>query len=309
MMDTTVTIAGQTFDHCLMNAAGVMCMSEEELTQVAQSSATTFVTKTATLEARNGNQEPRYFDFATNSINSMGLPNYGLAYYLDFLASEPEELQSRRFLSIAPLQPDELPILLRCISVANFRGFVELNLSCPNVPGKPQIGYDFEQTNRLLATAFSLYDAPLGVKLPPYFDMVHFDCMAEILNRYPLAFINSINSIGNGIVLNGNQMAIHPKNGFGGIGGAVIKATALANVHAFYQRLHPSIKIIGTGGVTCGRDVYEHILCGAHLVQVGTALHQEGVGIFQRLQQELHTEMKLNNVRSFDALRGKVMYI
>ncbi|MCK1206531.1 hypothetical protein MXZ36_09950, partial [Streptococcus uberis] len=41
----------------------------------------------------------------------------------------------------------------------------------------------------------------------------------------------------------------NPKNGFGGIGGDYIKPTALANVHAFYQRLNPSIQIIGTGGV------------------------------------------------------------
>ncbi|MBR7927345.1 dihydroorotate oxidase [Aerococcaceae bacterium zg-ZUI334] len=309
MMDTTVKIAGRTFDHCVMNAAGVMCMTSEELMQVAQSGATTFVTKTATLESRDGNLQPRYFDFATNSINSMGLPNHGISYYLDFLSSESKELQAKRFLSIAPLHPKELPVLLQCISESNFLGLVELNLSCPNVSGKPQIGYDFEQTERLLYTTFSQYHSPIGVKLPPYFDIAHFDQMAEILNRYPLTFINSINSLGNGIVLNGNSMAIHPKNGFGGIGGSIIKPTALANVHAFYQRLNPDIKIIGTGGVTCGRDVYEHILCGAHLVQVGTALHQEGVSVFQRLRRELQDEMTRNNVHSFDMFRGKVNYI
>ncbi len=56
---------------------------------------------------------------------------------------------------------------------------------------------------------------------------------------------------------------IRPKNGFGGIGGEYIKPTALANVHAFYQRLNPEIQIVGTGGVLTGRDAFEHILCGA----------------------------------------------
>lgn len=52
-------------------------------------------------------------------------------------------------------------------------GLVELNLSCPNVPGKPQIAYDFE-TTEILTEVFSYFTKPLGVKLPPYFDIVHF---------------------------------------------------------------------------------------------------------------------------------------
>ena len=67
-------------------------------------------------------------------------------------------------------------------------------------------------------------------------------------------------------------LLFRPKNGFGGIGGEYIKPTALANVHAFYQRLNPQIQIIGTGGVLTGRDAFEHILCGASMVQVGTTL-------------------------------------
>ncbi len=51
----------------------------------------------------------------------------------------------------------------------------ELNLSCPNVPGKPQIAYDFETTETILREVFTYFTKPLGIKLPPYFDIVHFD--------------------------------------------------------------------------------------------------------------------------------------
>lgn len=70
-------------------------------------------------------------------------------------------------------------------------------------------------------------------------------------------------------------VVIKPKNGFGGLGGDYIKPTALANVHAFYKRLNPSIQIIGTGGVKTGRDAFEHILCGASMVQLGTVLQKK----------------------------------
>ena len=102
---------------------------------------------------------------------------------------------------------------------------------------------------------------------------------------------------------------IAPKQGFGGIGGPCIKPTALANVHAFYQRLRPEIAIIGTGGVTTGRDVFEHILCGASMVQIGTALHQEGTTLFTRLLKELQDEMAKYGYTSLEDFRGKVQYL
>ena len=75
MVSTKTQIAGFEFDNCLMNAAGVACMTTEELEEVKNSAAGTFVTKTATLEFRAGNPEPRYQDVPLGSINSMGLPN------------------------------------------------------------------------------------------------------------------------------------------------------------------------------------------------------------------------------------------
>lgn len=308
MIDLTSTLNDVTFDSLLMNAAGVYCMTSDELLEVARSKAGTFVTKTATLVERPGNPTPRYHDFGKNSINSMGLPNHGLEYYLAFLKSESEEDQKKRFLSMSPMAPGELLPLLEGIKQADFKGFVELNLSCPNIPGKPQTAYDFEQTDRILEQTFTHYHGPLGVKLPPYFDMVHFDQVAEILNRYPLTFINSINSLGNGLVIEENSTTIAPKDGFGGIGGPTIKPFALANVHAFYKRLNPEIKIIGTGGVTTGRDVYEHVLAGASMVQIGTALHQEGPAVFERLLNELKLELERNGFSSLAQARGKLEY-
>ena len=80
MVSLKTQIAGFSFDNCLMNAAGVSCMTVEELEAVRQSSAGTFITKTATLTPRQGNPEPRYRDVPLGSINSMGLPNQGIEF-------------------------------------------------------------------------------------------------------------------------------------------------------------------------------------------------------------------------------------
>jgi dihydroorotate oxidase len=303
-------IAGFSFDNCLMNAAGVACMTVEELETVRQSAAGSFVTKTATLEARAGNPEPRYRDVPLGSINSMGLPNQGIDYYLDYLLNLQESHPERTFfLSLVGMSPDETHTLLKKVQNSGFKGITELNLSCPNVPGKPQIAYDFEATERILGEAFGYFDKPLGIKLPPYFDIVHFDQAAEVFNRHPLKFVNCVNSIGNGMYIEDESVVIRPKNGFGGIGGEYIKPTALANVHAFYQRLNPSIQIIGTGGVYTGRDAFEHILCGASMVQIGTALHQQGVEVFERVSLGLKAIMAKKGYEKLEDFKGKLKYL
>ena len=144
MVSTQTQIAGFSFDNCLMNAAGVACMTIEELEKVKQSAAGTFVTKTATLQARAGNPEPRYQDVPLGSINSMGLPNHGLDYYLNYLL-DLQKIEPDRtfFLSLVGLSPEETHTLLKKVQDSDFKGLTELNLSCPNVPGKPQIAYEF----------------------------------------------------------------------------------------------------------------------------------------------------------------------
>ena len=309
MISTATTIAGFSFDNCIMNAAGVYDMSAEELDALQHSEAATFVTKSATIAPRPGNPEPRYCDTKLGSINSMGLPNHGLPYYLDYVSRAQKDHPAKTyFVSITGFHVDEDLQLLQTIQASDFKGIVELNLSCPNVPGKPQTGYDFETVAQILDAVFSRYSAPLGIKLPPYFDLIHFDQMAAILNRYPLSYVNSVNSIGNGLCIDieRESVLIKPKNGFGGIGGAYLKPTALANVFAFRQRLNPAIQIIGTGGVLTGQDVFEHILCGADMVQVGTLLHQQGTGVFAKLTAELKTIMQAKGYQCLNDFKGKL---
>ena len=77
------------------------------------------MTKTATLEFRAGNPEPRYQDVPLGSINSMGLPNQGLDYYLNYLLRLQETDPDRTFfLSLVGMSPEEThTILKRCKTV------------------------------------------------------------------------------------------------------------------------------------------------------------------------------------------------
>lgn len=310
-MTLETTFFNHTFANPFMNASGVHCMITTELVELEQSNAGAFITKSCTLNERAGNPEPRYFDVPLGSINSMGLPNRGFDYYLDYALNYEKQQTQPLFFSIAGMSAAENLEMLTMIEKSDFQGITELNLSCPNVPGKPQLAYDFEATEDLLQQVFARFTKPLGIKLPPYFDLAHFDQMAEILNQFPLTYVNSINSIGNGLYIDTQKEAvvIKPKEGFGGLGGEYVKPTALANVRAFYTRLKPEIKIIGTGGIRNGQDAFEHLLCGATMLQIGTELHKEGPKIFDRITKELEQIMTEKGYRTIDEFRGKLKTI
>ena len=308
-MNLQVKFGNFIFDNPLMNASGCWCESAEKLDELQASTSGSFVTKSATENYREGNPSPRYVEVPLGSINSMGLPNEGLNYYLDYVLKHQEKPSAKPiFLSVAGMSFEENIKMLKKVESSAFRGLVELNLSCPNVPGKPQLGYDFDSTEKILEEVFSFVKKPLGVKLPPYFDMAHFDKIAEVLNKFPLEYVNCINSIGNGLYINTEreEVVIKPKDGFGGIGGEYVKPTALANVRAMYVRLRKEIKVIGCGGVLNGKDAFEHLLCGASMVQVGSQLMKETPSIFAKIAEELTAIMKEKGYNSIEDFRGKL---
>ena len=126
MATTKTKIGNFEFENCFMNAAGVYCYDKNELEQVINSAAGTFVTKTATLQSRPGNPEPRYHDTALGSINSMGLPNLGFDYYLDYLLELQKTHPDRTFFfSLVGMSTEDTHTLLKKVQESDFNGITE----------------------------------------------------------------------------------------------------------------------------------------------------------------------------------------
>ncbi len=305
-MDLSTTIAGVTFPTCFMNASGALCVTRDELLALGRSRAGAVVTKSMTVEARQGNPSPRYHGFPGGSINSMGLPNLGYKAYAE-LIPELKKFGKPIIASVAGLCEDDFPMIAQAINDAK-PDLIEVNLSCPNIPGKPQIGYDADASERLIKRVRKVITVPMGVKLPPYFDPAHHKLMGDVIGRCGVDFLNLINSVGNGLVVDPETetVVIKPKGGFGGLGGTIIKPVALANVRAFWKHFEGRIPIIGTGGVMKGVDAFEHFLCGASAVQVGTVLVEEGVEVFSRLERELAACLDKKGYKSVADCRGKL---
>ena len=84
-IDLSTQIAGIKLDSYLMNASGPKCTTWDELEVIGKSASTAIVTKSCTMEFREGNPEPRYSDLPLGSIQSMGLPNLGYKAYLEMV--------------------------------------------------------------------------------------------------------------------------------------------------------------------------------------------------------------------------------
>ena len=310
VVDLSVRALGHVFANPLMNASGVSGSTAAELAAMFASCSGGMVTKSCTVEQRQGNPEPRISVGPGFSINSMGLPNLGFDFYLDYAGKHTGK---PLFFSMAGMTlEDNVEMAKRLCPVATANGILlELNLSCPNIANKPQVAYDFDAVQKYLSAVSAVYTAPLGVKLPPYFDVVHFDQIGSILNSFPnVQFVTCVNSLGNGLMLDieTETALIKPKAGFGGIGGKYILPTALANVRALSDRC-PDKVVVGCGGVVSGDEVFMHLLCGATLVQIGTTLWEEGTEVFVRVQRELSEIMRKKGYASIDDFRGKMKLV
>ncbi len=265
--------------------------------------------KSSTIEPRKGNDEPRYVRLPLGSIQSMGLPNLGYKEYVRF-ASELRKYGKPVVASVAGLCTEDYRTMVGAFQESD-ADLIEVNLSCPNIEGKPQVAYDFEHTEEVLREVSHLGKKPIGLKLPPYFDSVHQKQMAGLIRKYDVSFISCINSVGNTLIIDPEteRPIIKPKKGFGGLCGDYIKPIALANVRTFYELLKDDVSIFGVGGVRTGTDAFEFLLAGADAVQIATAFEKEGPASFERIDKELEDILKRKGYESVRDVKGKLKYL
>jgi dihydroorotate dehydrogenase (fumarate) len=303
----------------IYNASGPLCTTEKELNGLLYSESAAILTKSCTKEYRVGNLEPRYWSDGINSINSTGLANMGYKYYGDLTKIFKYNYFNKPYIiSVAGLTLDDNLEIIKYYQDLNNTyqpDAIEINLSCPNIIGKSQVAYDLESVELYLRKIYDIWDVSsnisMGFKLSPYFDRVHFEKTADIINDFSINFITCINSPGYGMFIDieSETTRIHPNNGHGGIGGNCVLPIALANVHQFRKLLSDKIEIVGCGGVSSGSEVFQHLLVGAQMVQIGTKYMEEGPIIFERVNRELIGLMRKKGYKNIEEFRGKLKYL
>ena len=335
-IDVSASFGNMTLSFCLYNASGPRSGTIEALHKIAVSKSGAILTKSATVVSQEGNPLPRTYHAIDQmaSFNSEGLPNKGIDYYISYATRRAvmgDDITKPYIVSLSGKCLEDNLEMIRRIFVTIHQdnndinndftnttmvpkiASMELNLACPNVIGKPIIGYDMDQRAYTLqqvdmviqecrtkqyssvsTTSGGIVPLPsLGIKLPPYLDFSHFQSVTQLLNQYGhmVSYVVAINTVGNALCIDGQVMGtphISSNNGFAGLSGPAIKYTALANVRKLRELLLPTIDIIGVGGISTGQDVYDMILCGAKCCQVATQHWKEGSDqCFARIYQEL----------------------
>jgi dihydroorotate dehydrogenase (NAD+) catalytic subunit len=289
----TVEFCGLQFEHPVINGSGTFDaiaarrVFGAELIERFPFSA--FVSKTVTLEPRQGNPPPRLWEVAGGLINSIGLPNKGLAGYLEHDLPELARLPVPLIVNLMGFSRDEVARLVEAFAAREEVDAFELNVSCPNVETGLMIGADPCEITALLHRIRPLTAKPLIVKLTPNAtDVPAVARAAEGAGADAMSLINTLRG-----------MALDPRTGApwlgavtGGVSGPAVRAIALAQVHAVAQAVE--IPIVGMGGIQCGADALDLMRAGASLVAVGTeSFRDPAAGL--RVASEL-SELLANSV-------------
>jgi dihydroorotate dehydrogenase (NAD+) catalytic subunit len=265
----SVTFCGIELAHPLINGSGTFdpITAERvfggELAERFPFAA--FVSKTVTLDPRQGNPPPRLWELPGGLINSIGLPNKGLRRFLGEDLPRLAQLPVPVIVNVMGFSREEIAELVCALDERDEAAGIELNVSCPNVETGLVMGADPWELGALLNQVRPLTGKPLIVKLTPNAtDVAAVALAAQEAGASALSLINTLRG-----------MAFDPRSGqpwlgatTGGVSGPAVRAVALAQVHAVAQAVE--IPIIGMGGVQRGEDALDLMRAGADLVAVGT---------------------------------------
>ncbi len=223
-----------------------------------------FVSKTITLEPRAGNPPPRLWETPAGLINSIGLPNKGLAGYLADDLPELAQLPVPLITNVMGSSADEVVTLVEAVGERDEVAAIELNVSCPNVRTGLDLGADPGSLAGLLKEVRPRTDKPLIVKLTP--NTADVAAVAEAAEAEGADAVSLINTL--------RAMALTPAGepwlggGTGGLSGPAVFNVALAQVAAVARRV--ALPIVGMGGVRTAGHARAMLDAGATLVAVGT---------------------------------------
>jgi dihydroorotate dehydrogenase (NAD+) catalytic subunit len=248
------------------------------------------VSKTITVEPRQGNPPPRLWETPGGLINSIGLPNKGLEGFLAWDLPELAELPVPVVVSVMGFSRDELAMLVASLDERDEVAMIELNVSCPNVETGLVMGADPAETARAVERVRPLTGKPLIVKLTP--NANEPAAVAEAAEGGGADAVSLINTL--------KGMALDPRTGqpwlggvTGGVSGPAVRAIALEQVRAVSARVE--IPAVGMGGIASGRHAADFLAAGATCIAVGTESFRDPAA-GRRIAAELATLHPRHNV-------------
>ena len=264
-----ISFCGIALEHPIVNGSGTFDAIAAQRVfgpeLVVRFPFSAFVSKTITLEPRAGNPPPRLFETPAGMINSIGLPNKGLAGYLAHDLPELAQLPVPLVTNVMGSTAEEIGALVEAVDARAEIDAIELNVSCPNVETGLVMGADPDETAHAVEHVRPLTDRPLIVKLTPNAnDPAAVARAAEEAGADAVSLINTLK----GMALDPRTRQPWLGGTTGGVSGPAVRAIALEQVRAVAAAV--GIPVIGMGGIASGRHASDFLSAGAACVAVGT---------------------------------------
>ena len=264
-MNTSVNLAGIKMKNPVTVASGTFGYGREFEEFIDLNKLGGICTKGTSLKPRPGNKPPRVYETTAGMLNSIGLQNPGVEYFMNNDLPYLKKFDTAIIVNACGSSIDEYVELAKVLNTLDIDG-VELNLSCPNVKaGCIAFGTTYEGVKEVTSQVRKVLDKPLIVKLTPNVTDITLPAKgAQDAGADGVSLINTLL----GMSIDTHTRRPHLANNMGGLSGPAVKPVAVRMVYQVAQAVN--IPILGLGGIVTANDAIEFMLAGASAVSVGT---------------------------------------
>ena len=322
MVDLRINIGKLKLKNPVMVASGTFGYAEEFKDFINLKKLGAIVTKTITLNPREGNPPPRTCETPAGMLNSIGLENPGIDKFIEEKLPVLKKIGVPIITSIASEDdPKEFIELSRQLDRLKEVAAIELNISCPNIhrlqstvhsPQRKDKNYGLSTTDyRLIAQdAKATYELvrkvrrvthkTLITKLSPNVtDIREIAIAAEASGSDAVSLVNTLTALAIDI----NERRPKLAGITGGLSGPAIRPIALRMVWEVYQKI--KIPIIGMGGIIDTPNALEFFIAGATAISIGTANFINPT-ISVEIIKGIKKYLQENNINSINKLTGSI---
>ncbi len=279
-------------------ASGILGISLDVFNRIYRAGAGAVVTKSLSKEPWEGYSNPTIFSVNGNGwLNAVGLSNPGASYFAKMI-SQNQDVPI--IVSLVGSTEDDFDFMVKQFENVKVLAY-ELNLSCPHVAKVGlEVGDDPELVKKIVKKVKSVTTVPViakvGLGTTHYLDTVAAACDAGI------DAITAINTL--------RAMAIDVEterpilsNKIGGLSGTPIKPIAVRCVYEISSEY--KIPIIGCGGISNWKDAVEFLLAGASAVQIGSAVGDGWIDVFDEINKGILQYMEKKGFSKIEEMIGR----
>jgi dihydroorotate dehydrogenase (NAD+) catalytic subunit len=271
MVDLNVKIHNLELKNPVMTASGTSGFARELADFYDISKLGAVLLKGTTLKNRDGNPYPRMAETASGMLNSVGLQNKGVDYFIENIYPVIKDYNTTLIANVNGSTIEEYIEVTEKINELDKIPAIELNISCPNVKeGGMSFGISCPSAEAVTREVRRVCTKTLIVKLSP--NVTDITEIAKAVEGQGADSVSLVNTF-LGMAIDAEKRTPRLSTITGGLSGPAIKPIALRMVWQVYNAV--KIPVIGMGGIMNATDAIEFMLAGASAIQVGTAIFKD----------------------------------